>query len=534
MLSLIRQWSRPLPGPHHVTPRLPTLQAVLYCLGLIAAMLSTSAFADGDPYAGVMSQMQTSSLNIGSQIVPVAYKLLGTLFLIQFSLRNYKAVFEVASSGEFWPVIGKVFFSVIWAGFLTLMITKHYDYLNQIFSSFMQLGQMASGGVTMDPGVIMESGIKLQNNMVVAFNQATGANDGLIAAMKNFLPAFMLSIACLAIMLAFFMVSLSVAIATLEFYMIVAAAPIAFATGGLDALKQGSIAPLQTMLSVGYRVLISGVIVGTLHNMMHQWDASFSQVTQGDWTVIWEAVFGSLLMAVASFSSGKIAGALASGQSNLSGNDAMFAGLQMVNTIANATTAMAAVATAGASATSMAAGVAGKAMGVDSAQGLGNALGKGLISMTDAFPSGGKGGSMWNASPGSSSGGAPSSQRVANELLGPMGSGFTQPPAPASDLGVSASDPVSQDSAASSTANAVQDTESDAGTPVPASAPVGNASDASIGGPTGQQVPAPRSQQQKPSALSKLAEAGKNQLTGMHGNDTGSVHVHVDPRAAME
>ncbi|TAM01697.1 MAG: hypothetical protein EPN70_18755 [Paraburkholderia sp.] len=232
----------------------------------------------------------------------------------------------------------------------------------------------------------------------------------------------------------------------------------------------------------------------------------------------------------------------------------MFAGLQMVNTIANATTAMAAVATAGASAAGMAAGAAGKAMGVDGAQGLGNALGKGFISMTDAFPSGGKGGSMSNASPGGgvgSGGGAPSNQRVANELLGPMGSGFTQPPAPTSDLGGSGSGAGAtpgassaapqQDIAASNGANAAATpsgatpgTESDAGTPAPASAPVGNASDASIGGPTAQQAPAPQPQQQKPSALSKLAEAGKNQLTGMHGNDTGAVHVHVDPRAAME
>jgi P-type conjugative transfer protein TrbL len=517
MLSLIRLRTRPLPGPHLIS-RLPIMQAILGCLALIAATLSTSAFADGDPYAGVMSQMQTSSLNIGSQIVPVAFKLLGTLFLIQFTLRNYKSVLEVAMSGEWFPVLGKVALSVIWAGFLSYLITNHYDVLNQIYSSFMQLGSMASGGVTMDPGVIMESGIKLQNNMVVAFNQATGANDGLIAAMKNFLPAFMLSIACLAIMLAFFMVSLSVAIATLEFYMIAAAAPIAFATGGLDALKQGSIAPLQTMLSVGYRILISGVIVGTLHNMMHVWDASFSQVTQGDWTVIWEAVFGSLLMAVASFSSGKIAGALASGQSNLSGNDAMFAGLQMVNTIANATTAMAAVATAGAAAAGMAGGAAAKAAGLGgmTPESFGNALGKGFISMTDAFPSGGKGGSLSNASPGSSGGsggGAQSSQRVANELLGPMGSGFTQPPTPTSDLGGAGADTAAAPSASSE--------------------PVGNASDASIGGSTGQAA-ASQSQQQKPSALSKLAEAGKNQLTSMHGNDTGSVHVHVDPRAAME
>ncbi|TAM01719.1 MAG: hypothetical protein EPN70_18870 [Paraburkholderia sp.] len=278
--------------------------AISFCLAVVALTLTASAFA-ADPYAAAMSQMQSSSTNIGNNIVPIAYKLLGTLFLIQFTLRNYKVVFEAAAGGELIPVFSKLIFAMLWAGFLTAAINNHYDWLNQIFSSFMQLGQLASGGVSMNPGDIMEWGIKLQNNMVADFNAATGANDGLIAAIKNFLPAILLSVACIAIMLAFFMVSLSVAIATLEFYMIAAAAPIAFATGGLDALKQASIAPLQTMLSVGYRLLISGVIVGTLHNMVTVWDASFSQVTQGDWTVIWEAVFGSLLMAVASFSSGK-------------------------------------------------------------------------------------------------------------------------------------------------------------------------------------------------------------------------------------
>ncbi|WP_207002668.1 type IV secretion system protein [Trinickia mobilis] len=487
-----------------------------------------------------MSQMQTGSLSIGNQIVPVAFKLLGSLFLIQFALRNYKLVFEAASGGEFMPAVSKLIMAMIWVGFLTYLITNHYDVLNQIFSSFVQLGQLSSGGTSMNPGDIMELGITLQNNLVAAFNAATGANDGLIAAMKNFFPSLMLSVACIAILLAFFLISLAVAIATLEFYMIAAAAPIAFATGGLDALKQASIAPLQTMLSVGYRILILGVIVGMVHKMAVVWDASFSGISANDWTVIWEAVFGSGLAAVAAFSAGKIAGSLASGQSNLSGNDAMFAGLQMVNTIANATTAIASAAAIGANALQSGAGMAGKAMGADGAQGLGNMLGKGYVSMADAFPGGSKGGTMSNASPGGAAGGTPSNQRVANELLGPMGSGFTAPPPTSPDAAGSADMP--SDKSSAPTGETGQDK---------APTPAGDASDASIGAPTGGGAGSPTNSGDAnlhktlekinqslnsggQSHANKLASAGMEQLSGMHGNDAGAVHVHIDPRAAGE
>ena len=66
-------------------------------------------------------------------------------------------------------------FPIIWLGFLFYLINNSYPVLNAIFSSFLQLGNLAAGGVDLQPGNIMWNGIALQNNMVKAYNDATGA-----------------------------------------------------------------------------------------------------------------------------------------------------------------------------------------------------------------------------------------------------------------------------------------------------------------------------------------------------------------------
>ena len=227
--------------------------------------------------------------------------------------------------------------------------------------------------------------------------------------------------ACLLILLSFFLIALATAIATLEFYLILAAAPIAFAMGGLDALKQSSIAPLQTMLSIGYRLIILGVIVGVMNGQLMTWHTSFKAVTASNMTPIWVVVFGCMLGAVAAFSAGKIAGALASGQSNISGNEAMFAGLQMMQTIA---TSMTAAAAAG----QMLGGAADAAS--KGAAGAGGLANQGFAKLSDVFGGGSgsisSGGSGGGASGGKGSGaagasGGMSSADAAESVLGPLG-----------------------------------------------------------------------------------------------------------------
>ena len=208
---------------------------------------------------------------------------MGVLFIIQFAIRNHKAAFTIDDPKQ---LLAKLVFPIIWLGFLFYLINNSYPVLNAIFSSFLQLGKIAAGGVDLQPGNIMWNGIALQNNMVKAYNDATGASDGLMNAFKYFFPSMMLSVACLLILLSFFLIALATAIATLEFYLILAAAPIAFAMGGLDALKQSSIAPLQTMLSIGYRLIILGVIVGVMNGQLMTWHTSFKAVTASNMTPI--------------------------------------------------------------------------------------------------------------------------------------------------------------------------------------------------------------------------------------------------------
>jgi len=264
----------------------------LLFLALAGLLFSTFVFAADDVFPEMSAQMQKSASDVANKLVPYAVRLVGVLFIIQFAIRNHKAAFTIDDPKQ---LLAKLVFPIIWLGFLFYLINNSYPVLNAIFSSFLQLGKIAAGGVDLQPGNIMWNGIALQNNMVKAYNDATGASDGLMNAFKYFFPSMMLSVACLLILLSFFLIALATAIATLEFYLILAAAPIAFAMGGLDALKQSSIAPLQTMLSIGYRLIILGVIVGVMNGQLMTWHTSFKAVTASNMTPIWVVVFGCML-----------------------------------------------------------------------------------------------------------------------------------------------------------------------------------------------------------------------------------------------
>lgn len=490
------------------------ISAVLVGLGL-----SQAALAVDDVFPAMSTQMQKSASNVANQLVPYALRLLGVLFLIQFALRNYKTAFSVDDPKQ---LLAKLVFPMLWLGFLMYLIGNSYGLLNAIFSSFLALGRVAAGGVDLQPGNIMWNGIALQNNMVIAYNEATGASDGLLNAFKYFFPSMMLSVACLAILISFFVIALAVAIATLEFFLILAAAPIAFAMGGLEALKQSSIAPLQTMLSIGYRLIILGVIVGVMNDQLVPWSNNFKTVTAANLAPIWIVVFGCLLGAVCAFSAGKIAGALASGQSNISGNEAMFAGLQMMQTIA---TTMTAAASAG----QLAGGVADAAS--KGAGGAGAAAGRGFVNLSEAL--GGGSGSISNGGNGANNGGGAgghgraggmNSADAAQSLLGPMGGdpvGAADEAGDATDAGVSGSGAPSE-TGSSGGASGDDSRASSAGAP-PAATP--QTSEDRVSKALDNMADAMRGQ--RPGTGTQLGRAAMGSVQGMQ-HDSGHVQVHVD------
>jgi len=514
----------------------------LLFLALAGLLFSTFVFAADDVFPEMSAQMQKSASDVANKLVPYAVRLVGVLFIIQFAIRNHKAAFTIDDPKQ---LLAKLVFPIIWLGFLFYLINNSYPVLNAIFSSFLQLGKIAAGGVDLQPGNIMWNGIALQNNMVKAYNDATGASDGLMNAFKYFFPSMMLSVACLLILLSFFLIALATAIATLEFYLILAAAPIAFAMGGLDALKQSSIAPLQTMLSIGYRLIILGVIVGVMNGQLMTWHTSFKAVTASNMTPIWVVVFGCMLGAVAAFSAGKIAGALASGQSNISGNEAMFAGLQMMQTIA---TSMTAAAAAG----QMLGGAADAAS--KGAAGAGGLANQGFAKLSDVFGGGSgsisSGGSGGGASGGKGSGaagasGGMSSADAAESVLGPLGGSPVD-----SAGGGDASDAAigSPSSGGDASDAAIGSPSSSADTGSAGSSPGGSASNAagsqtaSSGGGGGSASPPTTREDQMAQAMDKMAEAMKGQrpspgtqlgraaMAAVQGtqHDSGHVQVHVD------
>jgi type IV secretion system protein TrbL len=510
--------------------------------GLIALTAAGAAFGVAPPppspgtLTGVMGTVEETARSVNAQLVGFCIKTLSAGLILQWGFTYWRELF----SGELTTMLAKAAGIVMW-GAMGFYALNNQDILIDMFNGYLSLSKTLSG-VQFDPGVIWENGVDLQSNLAVGFYTRPGS-DNFLGVVQNIVPGLVILTACIAILIAYGFVALSVFVAIAESWMMIAVAPIAIALVGLTAFRDQGMAPLKSIISLGLRIIILGVIIKILGNVQGTAVTVFANLPAEQPTnPVWYTLGGVFACAFFALNAGKLASGIASGSANFSGGDAIKGAQQMTQTTAAVAGAAAGIALAGAKgAASGARGVG--AVGRAGASAAGKALeafsGRNNLGMSNA------GGGMQGSIPGIGGGFPKDTGLGGNKAHGEaLWSKLPGPPSDAGSAGASGGNDAGPSSASSGDSNSSASTTSGAeasrggasASPTgdmnaPASVASGDASTAGIGG--GKNNGGDSNQQQKKqTAMDHLKNAGRAGSAGLDGlsNDNQSVSISLNTR----
>lgn len=477
------------------------MKRILAFLSLFVALLLVTQAAE----ASTILDQTTDAFRVaadafGHRIKIYGLQLLAVLAVIQIALTMYKVLIAGGSMED----IGKtlLFSNVMPFGFFIFVIYSSEIILPSIIASFDFLGQKGSGLDQLTPSVVMTQGIEVQDLMVRRFNEVAGT--GLVDAIQNFVPGFILMGCCFIILISFGVLAAQMALAMISGYFWVAITPFILGFGGVSFTRDIAIGALKGGIAIGMKILCVYLVAGVATELAPIMGNGMAQVTLSDWSPLFWVSMTSMILAYLSFQLPKLASDLMNGTASLSAGDA---GTNIA--AAAAMTAGAGVAAAGLAGGASNALLSAASAGFGGAGSLSGAAASGLEAGASA------GSSMGNAvaapvSPPSGGGGMPS------------GSGYgpvVQPPASSSASGgdggasTGAVAPPASGSApdggpAGGSEAGSSGSGSSGGAVPPPAAPLGDASGASLSGSggQGQDSKGPGALDRAASAYSKVLE----------------------------
>lgn len=302
-----------------VPPLTPLLAMSIFLVGLgllepsFAADLPTDGTLDG-----ITSQYQTAAQQFGDRIKSIGLHLLVILGVLQLSINM---IMKLLGKIEMEELVAALFKSLITAGIFTFFIQNVGPNMLSIINLFSTAGQTGSGLPELTASGIFNQGLALQTLMVEKFNAATGADGGLIAALRNFYPAMQLTAISVIIILAFAMLAIQMVMVQIELFFVMAVAPILFGFGGLSYTRDIAINAFKSAIASGVKILIIYLVAGVAYTLAQQWGSNMQYVTLTNWWPMWQAMGGALLMAALSLQLPKMAGAIMSGSTSLSAGE---------------------------------------------------------------------------------------------------------------------------------------------------------------------------------------------------------------------
>lgn len=316
--------------------------------------------------------------SFGGKVKQYGYAILFPLALIQLSV-NY--TLKLTGEIDTTQVVAALIRFVLTTGFFAGMIKFSDTYLPMVIHSFEFIGQTGSGLAKLTPSAIISQGIDLQDAMVQQFNQSTGADGGLFAAIKNFVPATILSIICIVVFMSFVVLAGQMVLTMIQSYFWLCLTPVFLGFGGLSFTRDFAISTLKGGITIGMKILCVYLIAGTAGTLAPIMGDAMKDVTVTDWGPLWWTLAISMILAYLSFQLPKLAGDLLNGTASLSAGDA-------ATNMAMAAAATVGTVTGVGAAAGAALGAAGAAAG---------ATGKAASSLYQALSAGSQPGSISNA-----------------------------------------------------------------------------------------------------------------------------------------
>lgn len=421
---------------------------LLLALGVLLVLIAEPSFASTVLDAAT-DKFRVAADGFGSKVKTYGYAILFPLALIQLGVNYTLKLLGELDTTQVIAALGRF---ILTTTFFAGLIKFSDTYLPMIINSFEFLGQTGSGLGKLTPSAIITQGIQLQDAMVQQFNQSTGADSGLFAAITNFVPALMLTIICIIIFLSFVVLAGQMVLTMIQSYFWLCLTPVFLGFGGLSFTRDFAISTLKGGVTIGMKILCVYLIAGAAGTLAPLMGDGMKDVTLTDWSPMFWTLAVSMILAYLSFQLPKLAGDLLNGTASLSAGDA-------ATNMAMAAAATVGTVTGVGAAAGAALGAAGTAAG---------ATGKAASSLYQALTAGFQPGSISNAAfstaPATAVGSSPPAAAGATEASGNAHQNYVPPPAAASSQDASSA-PAEMGDASTASIGGAQGTSADQGKP---------------------------------------------------------------------
>lgn len=274
-------------------------------------LLAAETHAAGSPVdaaslsATLISNMAITATALSSK----AMIWLGAFAFVQFVITNLGLL---KSGADIEAVVGKLIGSLLWIGFCTYVLKNGPDFISGVGEEFFSI-----------PGLTLPTvGTILLNTGKTA--ATLGALAIPVGVVSNTLGMFMVYLILATIAIGCFF-AFKIFMLQLELGLVVMLSPLSFSFLGINALKDQGIAPFKSLISLGYRVILIGVILSgftIVDNSMKETLSSLSTASiVGGVGAVMESLFtafGSyLLIAYLLYKSDSIAASLAGGSTSM-------------------------------------------------------------------------------------------------------------------------------------------------------------------------------------------------------------------------
>lgn len=246
-------------------------------------------------------------------IMPKAILWLSSLMAIQFVITN---IGLIKNGADLEAIFGKLCGSFLWFGFCFYLIDNGPDYINSVGINILDTfaPNLPSPGSIITATLLLCS--SLLGAIVVTGTSVVGTGNSAIA---NVLILAMLTIFSVGMFMA-----IKILLLSLELALVVMLSPLSFAFLGLNALKDQGIAPFKSLISLGYRIILMGILCAAFVQVA---DSSGNQLSSVEWTspsewgnilkIILANVCAYPIIAYFVYKSDSIAASLASGSTNM-------------------------------------------------------------------------------------------------------------------------------------------------------------------------------------------------------------------------
>lgn len=297
------------------------LTIVKILLACFWVMFVTYVEAAGD-LGTVLNQYKTSSLVFYAALQGLALSLLFKLWAIEMSWASIKWVLERKPLEDLVSHFVSASFPPL---FFVLVIKKGAEWFTLILDTFAFFGTKGSGlnfdASVLDPGVILEQGIQLQNQMVTQFNDLVGT--GAIAALSNILPSLLLMVVCLIILLAFALMAANVFLIWAEAYLLIGVSPVLLAFAGMRWTRDMAPKTFNSMVACGVKILVLMLLMSIISKLIPIWATEAGAWKIDDWSPLWRVAFSAAGCAFLAWKAPQIAANAISGTSSLTAGDAL-------------------------------------------------------------------------------------------------------------------------------------------------------------------------------------------------------------------